>query len=66
MKLSEITQKPQLIEVVLNDAELVEEFGEELERVSATTGKVRKGKKLSAKDIEQLLKTRPSNFPELE
>jgi len=30
MKLSEITQKPQLIEVVLNDAELVEEFGEEL------------------------------------
>ena len=42
------------------------EFGEELERISTTTGKVRKGKKLSAKDIEQLLKTRPSNFPELE
>ena len=30
MKLSEITKKPQLIEVILNDAEIVEEFGEEL------------------------------------
>jgi len=30
MKLSEITQKPQLIEVLLDDAEIVEEFGEEL------------------------------------
>jgi hypothetical protein len=30
MKLSEITQKPQLIEVLLDDTEIVEEFGEEL------------------------------------
>lgn len=30
MKLSEITKKPQLIEVLIDDAEIVEEFGEEL------------------------------------